>query len=340
MAEEAEYLWENTGQRLQATGTAITWENFKIEFLEKYFPADVCNKKDIEFLELKQGNTTIVDHATKFKELSRFFPYHNGIVVLDMLIIRLLMRRKVNQNHGKPYEAPTDKGKWKASDGKETSEGGIIASIRYFSGGWCQKPKEVHCGGKVFALSGAEITRFDNLIRVSYMVGSMVIDTPTNGSVTTSWICLNFTLTIYGVKWLEFNRAHVNYFDKFVLFLEFEEGEDLMFMSANKMEEFLKNDAQVFITFSSLKVETKVVLGDLLVVCEFPEVFPDDINDLPPEHKFVFSIDLVPGTSHVAPMLLVKKRDGIMRLCVDYRKLNKITIKNKYPLPRIDYLMD
>ena len=101
------------------------------------------------------------------------------------------------------------------------------------------------------------------------------------------------------MKWLEFNRAHVNYFDKFVLFLEFEEGEDLMFMSANKMEEFLKNDAQVFMTFSSLKVETKVVLGDLLVVCEFPEVFPDDINDLPPEHKFVFSIDLVPGTSHV-----------------------------------------
>ena len=41
-----------------------------------------------------------------------------------------------------------------------------------------------------------------------------------------------------------------------------------------------------------------------------------------------------------APVLLVKKKDGTMRLCVDYRQLNKITIKNKYPLPRIDDLMD
>lgn len=39
-------------------------------------------------------------------------------------------------------------------------------------------------------------------------------------------------------------------------------------------------------------------------------------------------------------MLLVKKEDGNMRLCVDYRQLNKVTIKNKYPLPRIDGLMD
>ena len=39
-------------------------------------------------------------------------------------------------------------------------------------------------------------------------------------------------------------------------------------------------------------------------------------------------------------MLLVKKKDGSMRLCVDYRQLNKVTIKNRYPLPRIDNLMD
>ena len=41
-----------------------------------------------------------------------------------------------------------------------------------------------------------------------------------------------------------------------------------------------------------------------------------------------------------APVLLVKKKDGSMCLCIDYRQLNKVTIKNKYPLPRIDDLMD
>jgi len=48
-----------------------------------------------------------------------------------------------------------------------------------------------------------------------------------------------------------------------------------------------------------------------------------------------------PSTSPCgASMLLVKKKDGISRLCVNYRQLNKTTIKNKYPLPRIDDLMD
>ncbi|CAJ2645609.1 unnamed protein product [Trifolium pratense] len=115
---------------------------------------------------------------------------------------------------------------------------------------------------------------------------------------------------------------------------------------------------------------------ELPIVCEFPDVFPDDISDVPPKREVEFSIDLVPGTSPIsmapyrmsaselnelkkqleellekrfvrssvspwgAPILLVKKKDGNMRLCIDYRQLNKVTIKNKYPLPRIDDLMD
>jgi len=105
-------------------------------------------------------------------------------------------------------------------------------------------------------------------------------------------------------------------------------------------------------------------------------VFPDDITDLPPEREVEFAIDLVSGTSPIsiapyrmsaselgelkkqleellekqfirptislwgAPVLLVKKKDGSMRLCVDYRQLNKVTIKNRYPLLRIDDLID
>jgi len=112
------------------------------------------------------------------------------------------------------------------------------------------------------------------------------------------------------------------------------------------------------------------------VVNEYPDVFPDELTGMPPDRDIEFSIDLVPGTSPIAkrpyrmaaselaelkkqleelqqsgfirpssspwgaPVLFVKKKDESMRMCVNYRALNEVTIKNKYPLPRIDDLFD
>lgn len=75
LTEEVEYWWDNTRQRLEATGTYITWDLFKTNFLEQYSLVDACSKKEIKFLELKQGNMIVMDYAAKFKELSRFFPH-------------------------------------------------------------------------------------------------------------------------------------------------------------------------------------------------------------------------------------------------------------------------
>ncbi|GJV53790.1 retrotransposon protein, putative, ty3-gypsy subclass [Tanacetum coccineum] len=112
------------------------------------------------------------------------------------------------------------------------------------------------------------------------------------------------------------------------------------------------------------------------VVRKFPDVFPNKLPGLPPEREVKFIIELIPGAQPIskalnrmapvelkelkdqlqellergfirpsvfqwgAPVLFVKKEDGSMRLCIDYRELNRITMRNKYPLPRIDDLFD
>ncbi|XP_058185964.1 uncharacterized protein LOC131303212 [Rhododendron vialii] len=134
----------------------------------------------------------------------------------------------------------------------------------------------------------------------------------------------------------------------------------------------------MYALLSSLALDEDVSMrGELpFVVCNFSDVFPKELPSLPPEREIEFTIDLLPGIALIsvppyhfapaelrelkvqlqeleslgfirsstspwgAPALFARKKDGSLRLCIDYRKLNRVTIKNKYPMPRIDDLFD
>ncbi|KAA0033187.1 ty3-gypsy retrotransposon protein [Cucumis melo var. makuwa] len=90
--------------------------------------------------------------------------------------------------------------------------------------------------------------------------------------------------------------------------------------------------------------EPKVSLSSEPVVREYPDVFPDELPGLPPPREIDFVIELEPSTAPISRALYrmapVELKDGSMRLCIDYRELNKVTVKNRYPLPKIDDLFD
>jgi hypothetical protein len=121
--------------------------------------------------------------------------------------------------------------------------------------------------------------------------------------------------------------------------------------------------------FHHLSVDDKEsnLIKAIRIVSEFPKVFPEKLLGMPPERKVEFAIKLIPGTTPIskrayrvsgpelvelkkqidellekgyirpstspwaAPVLFVDKKDGIKRMCIDYRALNEITVKNKYP---------
>ncbi|RDY05237.1 hypothetical protein CR513_10942, partial [Mucuna pruriens] len=144
---------------------------------------------------------------------------------------------------------------------------------------------------------------------------------------------------VLGMDWLFSNHVHINNLDKSIIFGKLIVHKDEIFITPNQAKSFLKDNAQAYMMLSSLKVEKNMVVNDVLIVKKFLELFPTDLkNQLKEFLKKQFTRPNVSPWG--ASILLVKKKDGSMRLCVDYCLLDKVTIKNRYPLPRIDDLMD
>nr|GFA32669.1 putative reverse transcriptase domain-containing protein [Tanacetum cinerariifolium] len=150
----------------------------------------------------------------------------------------------------------------------------------------------------------------------------------------------------------------------------------LKVVSCMKVKKYVDRGRYLFVAQVVEKEPAERRLKDVLVIGEFPDVFPEDLPGLPPPRQVEFKIELVLRAAHVArapyrlapskmkelakqlqelsdkgfirpssspwgaPVLFVKKKDGSFHMCIDYHELNKLTIKNRYPLSRIDDLFD
>jgi hypothetical protein len=158
--------------------------------------------------------------------------------------------------------------------------------------------------------------------------------------------------------------------------VEQNQGVSLRFVSSLQLQKSMRKGCKIYAILELNEKGVAEGLEHLPVVKEFADMFPEELPGMPPERELEFSIDLKPGIEPIArkpyrmstpelqelkmqlkelldlglihpsvspwgaPVIFIRKKDGLWRLCIDYHQLNKATIKNQYPLPRIDDLFD
>jgi hypothetical protein len=206
-------------------------------------------------------------------------------------------------------------------------------------------------------------------IHLCAMKNSILVNSP-GGSMPTSYHCLPISLIlrgadlILGIDWMMQQQAEIQCKEKSVV---------LTTPKGDRIRVDVKVQKQETATVNQLNDGAN---KEDPVVEEFPDVFPEELSGMPPDHDIKFIIELLPRTAPIAkrpyrmeideleelkkqikelqdkgfirpssspwkaPVIFVDKKDGTQRMCVDYRSLNEVTIKNKYLLPRIDDLFD
>ncbi|XP_072064483.1 uncharacterized protein [Arachis hypogaea] len=452
---EAQYWWQGTRRILQPDGAAIPWEIFRTEFYKKYCPNSARNAKELELMQLKQGQMTVAEYTSKFEELCRFsricqgapedfaewkcIKYEGGlrsdilsfVAPMEIRVFSELVNksrvaedcvRKAAAEKGSlrvPFQRPS--GRNFAPRGRNFKRGGFVPQQTQGQGNYrrpnitanqgkrfgkqpqqdlnCQKCGKYHprvpcrlglgvcysCGqpghiasnypekkkyetgrvqqpGRVYTTSTIGAEGSETLIRGNCEMAGKILNALFDSGASHSFIAfekaheLGLRMVVLGYDLKVYNATHEAMATRIecpqvpfrvqqrefvhdliclpmtgldlILGLDWLSKNHVLLDCSEKSVQFMPEGSEAPVVVNSYYLNSMIVncsgtecQGIMLLTAG---VSGDDQ-----------SLEQIPVV-----LLLVKKKDGSMRLCVDYRQLNKITVKNKYPLPRIDDLMD
>jgi hypothetical protein len=222
----------------------------------------------------------------------------------------------------------------------------------------CQLPFHHTNGGITISTPGGRVATYQINRHVPIRFGSLIIKT------TLLVLGLDSVDIILGTDWLSRHQAVIDIAARVIEIHSPMCGETTLYLPNQGCTR----------SYAFTMIESPV--ERISVVCDYPDVFSDELLGMPPDRDIEFAIELQPGTAPISKRpyrmpsaelaelkkqlqelldkgfirpstspwgclaLFVKKKDESLRLCVDYRPLNAVTIKNKYPLPRINVLFD
>ncbi|KAG8487500.1 hypothetical protein CXB51_018708 [Gossypium anomalum] len=407
------YHWWNTKASV-VPKEEITWEFFQTEFKKKYISQRFLDQKRKEFLELKQGNRSVSEYEREFVRLSKYArewklkKYQDRSTSAigysgkergsqrtnprpstpSVTSVGSRLSRKV-EKEAEQILKPSNP----VSRGRPPRPSGNVSGSRGATKDTAGRP-EVRAPARTYAIRAREDTSAPDVITGTFSLLDTDITALIDPGSTHSYICVKLAIVKnLSVEPTEFVVKVSNPLGQSVLVdkickncplmngellrVKSDQTEGLSdVISVMAAQRYVKKGYDAYLAYV---LDTKVSESKIQavpVVCEFSDVFPEELPGLPPEREVEFSIDLIPGTTPIsiapyrmaptelkelktqlqelvdrsfirpshspwgAPVLFVKKKDGSLRLCIDYRQLNKVTIKNKYPLPRIDDLFD
>ncbi|GJY47656.1 reverse transcriptase domain-containing protein [Tanacetum coccineum] len=365
LTEEALSWWNSFAQPIRIEEAyKITWVEFKKLLIKKYCPRTEVQKMEDEFYHLTVKGNDLKTYVRRFQELATLCPtmVPDSEKMMEVFIGGLPRSIEGNVTASKPQtleEAINIAQRLMVQVGhltkncrnKEPATGSNLLPVTVTCHACGEKG---HYANQVLFDSGADKSFVSISLASMLNIPPITIDTFYNiemadgNLVSTNTVIQGATLTLLNQPFkIDLMPIKLGSFD-IVIGMDWLSKYHARIICDEKFIHIPINGETLIIRVTEKKSDEKR-LEDILVVREFPEVFPEDLLGLPPicqelsnqlqelsDRGFIRPSTL-PWGAHV---LFVKKKDESFRMCIDYRELNKLTVKHRYPLPRIDDLFD